>query len=282
MKTKRIISIFLAAVLALGLVGCAKSGDSSAAGTPDAQDSDGKEVKIAALSTVSKPIAWLDENDVLQGYDVDLVNALNEVLEDYVIEIEACSDELIDVKMENGDADLTTGLVNETRLEKFSIPETPAMAAATALYIRAEDSDKIKNLQDVADGGYKIAPVTPNGGMFNQLTQWNEAHDNALGEIPVAEGVTVAESLKAVAEGQYDVFVWPNHYNVGSTIKEAGLDIVQAAEPVQKSASGILIQKDDTAFAEAVNEALIILTENGTLAELQLKWYGEDMFQYLP
>ena len=284
MNIKRILSLGLAGALAISLAACgssASSGNGAGASTPST-DSDGKQVKIAALCTVAKPLSWLDENNLFQGYDVDVVNALNEVLEGYTIEIEACSEELIDVKMENGEANLTTGLVNDNRLKKFNIPETPILGAATALYIRAEDADQITGLQAVADGGYKIAPVPPNGGMFNQLTAWNEANNNALGEIPVAEGVTVAENLQAVAEGQYDVLVWPNHYDVGNTIQEAGFDIVQAKEPVKKSASAILIQKDDPEFAEAVNEALITLTENGTLGELQQKWYGEDMFQYLP
>lgn len=295
MNIKSILSVGLAGVLAVSLAACgsnssAKSSEAAAASLPIAsasaeassQGTAEKQVKIAALSTVSKPISWLDENNKIQGYDVDVVEALNEVLEGYTIKIEAYSDELIDVKMESGDADLTTGLVNDTRLEKFNIPQTPILGAATALYIRAEDADKITSLKDIAEGGYKIAPVTPNGGMFNQLTQWNKDNNNVLGEIPVAEGVTVAESLKAVAEGQYDVFVWPNHYNVNGTIKEAGFNIVQAKEPVKKSASGILIQKDDPEFAEAVNNALIILKDNGKLSEIQQKWYGEDMFQYLP
>lgn len=225
-KRKFLAGIITTALLTLVFAGCgngnAQTGNSAAggngtqagnvAGNNSAGTDSKKQVVKIVIPSVDKPLAYLDENGNFAGYEYEVMVAVNELLENYEFEFTAADEQTIDLMMESGDAIVSTGgyYWNETRAEKFLIPENPIGASSLTLYIRAEDADKITSIADVAAGGYKLVPVGPNGGAYNALTSWNEEHDNALGEIATREGFGAADSLQEVVAGKYDAYVSPN------------------------------------------------------------------------
>lgn len=287
-KEKILTGILTAAFLAAALTGCGKEDAQTgkeAAGTQnqEAAASDGKQVIKAVVPSVDKPLAFVDEDGNITGYEYEVMVAVNELLENYTLEFTATDEQSIDLLMESGDAIVSTGgyYWNENRAEKFLIPENPIGASSLTLYIRAEDAEKIGSLADVASGGYKLVPVGPNGGAYNALASWNEQNGNALGEIATREGFGSADSLSEVAAGKYDAYVVPNNYGVTDVITELGLDIVAAKEPIFTKKTVVLVNKEYPELADEINTALGKLREDGTLAKISTKWYGSDLLTLL-
>lgn len=237
-----------------------------------------KEVVVATIPNTSAPLAWQDEDGNLQGYEYEILVEIDKLLENYTFDIQAVGDDIQDLMAENGKSIVTAGgfYWNATRSENFLIPPTATGASAITIYIRSEDAENITSIQDIADGGYKIVPTSPDGGIFNTLTAWNEEHDNALGEIPTQEGLSSAERVQMVAEGQYDALVLPNNLGVADVIRETGLDVIAADEPVKVNGTYLLIQRGYEDLADEVEAALETLTENGTLSELAIKYFDTD------
>lgn len=241
------------------------------------------EVKTVLVSNMMNPLSWVDGEGNLQGYEYDIVLAIDELLEDYTFDIQAVSEEVQDITMEAGEADMSAGgyYLTPERQEAYEVPEYPVGASAMKLYVRAEDKDKITNLKEAVEQGCSIVPVAPGGGVYKALVQWNEENGNILDEIPTQDSLTTAEKLNMVAEGQCDVFINPNNNDNLGIAEEMGLDIVEVEEPIKVDETVLIIKKGETEFCDAVNEALKELTDNGTIAELSEKWYGYNLLDNL-
>lgn len=290
MKEKRVLAGLAAAMMALSLTACGSGADdtadsavSGAASASASAQTDGKEVKKALVSNMMNPLSWVDGDGNLQGYEYDVTCKINELLENYTLEIEAVSEEVQDITMEAGEADYSVGGYGWTqaREDSYEVPETPIGASAFMLYVRGEDKDKITCMEDVVENGYSIVPVAPNGGIYKALVEWNEANGSPLESIPTQDGLTTAEKLQALADGQYDVFINTNNCNNLETAEEMGLDVVEVSEPIQVNKTIVLIKKGETDFCNEVNAALQQLQEDGTLKELSEKWYGYDLADLL-
>ena len=242
-----------------------------------------KEVKTVLVSNMMNPLSWVDAEGNLQGYEYDIVVEINKLLKNYTLEIQAVTEEVQDITMEAGEADMSAGgyYLTPERQEAYEVPEYPVGAAAMKLYVRAEDKDKITNLKDAVDQRWKIVPVAPGGGIYKALTKWNEDNGNVLDEIPTQDGLTTAEKLTMVAEGQCDVFINPNNNDNLGIAEEMNLDIVEIDEPVKVDQTVLIIKKGETDFCQEVKEALKQLTESGKISELSVKWYGYDLLENL-
>ena len=114
------------------------------ADSSEAEDASGeKTVKRALVSNMMKPLSWMDSDGVVSGYEYDIMVELNNRLENYTLEIEPVSEEVQDLAMETGDADISAGgyIPNENREKMYNIPDTPTAASSMMIYIRGEDAD---------------------------------------------------------------------------------------------------------------------------------------------
>ena len=291
---KKVFAILLAFVMVFAFAACGESAEVEETnppdagspaveetGSPDAGD-DTKEL-TALICSVAKPLSLIDSDGVIQGYEYDVLCAINEIMDDYTFEIVPCTDEVQNMRLETGDFDLSVGgyMWNEEREADYAVPETPIGATAFVLYVRPEDADKITCMQDVIDGGYTFGPVFPNGGIYKAMVEWNEANGSPLDEIPVQADISVAERIELVVSGQCDVYVETVNTDVEEVAAEMGVELVQVEEPLTAEKTVVLIKKEDTELCEAVNNALSTLMENGTLVELSNKWYGYDIFSLI-
>lgn len=276
---KKITSILLALVMMFAISAC---GEEPAPTTGDPVASE-KVVKTALISSVSKPLSWVDSDGVLQGYEYDVLCEMNKILEYYVLEFEPCTEEVQDMTVEAGDYDLSVAgyMWNEDREANYALPENAIGATAFMLYVRPENAENITCMQDVIDGGYKLCPLAPNGGIYKAVAEWNESNGSPMEEIPSQADLSAAEKIEMLASGQYDVYIETVNIGVVDVAKEMGIDIVQVEEPLTASKTVVLIKKDDTEFCEIIDEALKTLKDNGTLSELSQKWYGYDIFSLI-
>lgn len=260
---------------ALFLVACGNGGSSEE--TTSAED--GSTQVTVAVENASNPLSYTDENGDLTGYEVELIQMLDEQIEEYSFNIESVDAEAAQVGLDTGKYAFIGGGLFRTneREEMYLFPEENTGKSIIRIYRRADD-DSIQSLNDLS--GKTVAPVTPNGGIFNLFTEFNEANpDNQIDIVPGESGTT-AESLQGVDNGSYDALVLPSNLGNQEVIDQLGLDIEEVAEPVQVNNTHLMLAQGQEDLVAALDEATIALKEDGSLAELSNKWYGENIFDY--
>ncbi len=284
MKTSlKFAAIAAAAALSIGLLaGC--GGDQKAASSKAASAAaDGKTSVKLVLSSTERPLSWADENGKLQGYEYDIWQEVNKNLKSYHLDIQAVPPETQDVMMESGDAKVASGGYYRTpRREKdYIVPKTPIGVSSVEVYMSKENAAKYKSLEDVVKGGGKLVPNTPNGGIYKMLTDWNAAHDNILKEVPIQDGLTPAERLTSLKNGQYDALVYPNNLGVEDIAKAMNFEIVSLAKPIKVNETVVIVNKNEQKLADEIEAALEKLSKDGTLKKISEKWYHRDLFDQL-
>lgn len=284
MKTSlKFAAIAAAAVLSIGLLaGC--GGDQKAASSKAASAAaDGKTSVKLVLSSTERPLSWADENGKLQGYEYDIWQEVNKNLKSYHLDIQAVPPETQDVMMESGDAKVASGGYYRTpRREKdYIVPKTPIGVSSVEVYMSKENAAKYKSLEDVVKGGGKLVPNTPNGGIYKVLTDWNAAHNNILKEVPIQDGLTPAERLTSLKNGQYDALVYPNNLGVEDIAKAMNFEIVSLEKPIKVNETVVIVNKNEQKLADEIEAALEKLSKDGTLKKISEKWYHRDLFDQL-
>lgn len=284
MKTSlKFAAIAAAAALSIGLLaGC--GGDQKAASSKAASAAaDGKTSVKLVLSSTERPLSWADENGKLQGYEYDIWQEVNKNLKFYHLDIQAVPPETQDVMMESGDAKVASGGYYRTpRREKdYIVPKTPIGVSSVEVYMSKENAAKYKSLEDVVKGGGKLVPNTPNGGIYKVLTDWNAAHDNLLKEVPIQDGLTPAERLTSLKNGQYDALVYPNNLGVEDIAKAMNFEIVSLEKPIKVNETVVIVNKNEQKLADEIEAALEKLSKDGTLKKISEKWYHRDLFDQL-
>lgn len=281
MKTnwKKFTVLTLGVITAAALLGgCGSDGDSkkdAAAG--------GKTVVKTVISGTEAPLSWVDEKGEKHGYEYDVLLEVNKRLKDYQLDIQAVPPETQDVMMESGDAKVATGgyFKNAQREQNFLLPESPIGASSLMVYVLKGNENKYNNFEDVVKANLKLVPLTPNGGAYRIVDEWNKKHGNLLKEIPVQSGVSVAERIKGLKEGQYDALIIPNNLGVEDLAAKQGVELATVKEPIKVNATYVIVNKKEDKLAGEINDALKSLRDDGTLAKLSTKWYKDDLLKLL-
>ena len=280
-KAVKMASVALAPLLAAGIfAGCGV--DQKAASSKTAA-ADGKTSVKLVLSSTERPLSWADENGKLQGYEYDIWQEVNKNLKDYHLDIQAVPPETQDVMMESGDAKVASGGYYRTpRREKdYIVPKTPIGVSSVMVYMSKDNAQKYHSLEDVIKGGGKLVPNTPNGGIYKVLTDWNAAHDNIMKEVPIQDGLTPAERITSLKNGQYDALVYPNNLGVEDIAKAMNFEIVALDKPIKVNETVVIVNKNEQKLADEIEAALEKLSKDGTLQKISEKWYHRNLFDQL-
>lgn len=280
-KAVKMASVALASLLAAGIfAGC--GGDQKSASSKAAA-ADGKTSVKLVLSSTERPLSWADENGKLQGYEYDIWQEVNKNLKDYHLDIQAVPPETQDVMMESGDAKVASGGYYRTpRREKdYIVPKTPIGVSSVMVYMSKDNAQKYHSLEDVIKGGGKLVPNTPNGGIYKVLTDWNAAHDNLMKEVPIQDGLTPAERITSLKNGQYDALVYPNNLGVEDIAKAMNFEIVALDKPIKVNETVVIVNKNEQKLADEIEAALEKLSKDGTLQKISEKWYHRNLFDQL-
>jgi len=251
------------------LTGCAKS---SSTGTSAANV---KKV-IVAVATGEKPLSYTDEKGNLVGYEVDALKEVNKLIPDYQFDIQSVDADSQQIGLDSGKyALIAEGLFKTPeRVQKYLLPEENVGASLIKITVRGDDNS-IKTLDDLV--GKKVAPVSPNGGIFNLLTNYNKTHAKQI-TITTQEGLSDAEKYQGVASGKYDAVVLPS-LGFDEIKNKLNLNIKQT-DPVKINYTYFVLAKNQTDLGAKVNDALKQLKSNGTLSKLSVQYFGEDVLKY--
>ena len=251
------------------------------AGIGHAQSDDTVRTVKIATAAESKPLAWGAIGVEPEGFEPDLLRAIDEKLPQYKFEMEGVADIAQETGLATGKYDMAVGGYYKVpaRMKQFLIPETAECASLMRIYTRA-DSD-IEGMKDLA--GKRIVPVTAGGGVYKFVTQWQEENPDVDVEVTASSaGIPYPDRLKEVQNGKYDALILPSNLGEQTVIDEQGLKI-KASEPVAITNTYFLIHRSDEneQLLQDVDKALMELRQDGTVSKLSMQWFGEDCSTYV-
>lgn len=207
------------------------------------------------------------ENDQLQGFEVDVMNAVGEKTGDD-IEFQTMAFSGLIGALESGRIDTIANQITITpeREAKFAFSQ-PYVYDGAQVVTRA-GNDEITGIDSLQ--GKTVAVEL--GTNYEQLVK--ERPDAAEIDIRTYEGNVAQET----ALGRVDAFVM-DRVSSAQLIKESGLPLQLAGPPFSEIRNALPFRNDEAgrALRDRVDAALTALREDGTLARISDKWFGTDI-----
>jgi L-cystine transport system substrate-binding protein len=252
-------ALAMAAVLAAG---CAKT----------ATNTNVKTIKVGTMGTYS-PFTYLDENENLTGYDIEVLRLLDEKIPSIQFEFIQAPWEALFAGLDSDKFDLLANQISWSpeRDEKYLFTDKGYIYVQTKLCVRSDDNTHT-SLADFK--GEVLGGIT--GDAFTEIMEkYNEEHGNPFTiQYYGAEYVDIFMDIDAgrVAGTVNDTIVVPDQ------AKSLGLHIKSVGDVLEASPSYYVFRKDSGGedLKSLVDKAMSEAIEDGSLSALCIKWFGED------
>lgn len=253
---KKTLSILLTMILLASLLGACGSGKVTSDGM--------KLVKEGEFTFASSgefaPFSQTDGDGVMSGFDIDVANAVaKEIGLDANQKKMKFSGIVEGVKTGRFDAAVASHTITEDRLEHVDF-STPYYYSGPQIFTRPDSN--IKTRADLDGLEIAVSKGSTYADTASEYTDNIKTYDSDV------------TALKALSEGRHDVVI--TDFITGKEAIGKGFEI-EAQELLGRSEQAIAIAKENEKLLEAVNKALETLRENGTLKEISMKWFGEDI-----
>lgn len=207
------------------------------------------------------------KQDVLQGFEVDVMNAVGEKT-GLDIAFETMSFSGLIGALDAGRIDTIANQITITpeREARFAFSQ-PYVIDGAQVVVR-KGNDTIKGVEDLK--GHTVAVNL--GSNFEQL----------LKELPYSDEIEIktyeANIAQDTALGRVDAFVM-DRVSSAQLIAESPLPLELAGAPFSEIRNALPFRDDaeGRALRDRVDAALTELKQDGTLAEISVKWFGTDI-----
>ncbi len=243
---------------------------------PAAEEETPESVKTVLVGTEGtyKPFNFKDEDGNLTGYDIDVLKEVDRRTEDLEFDFIAVQWDSLFLGLESGKYDMVADQLVKTpeREEKYQFCENSYFSALTYLIVR-EDDDSITTLDDLRG---KKAGVSVATLYANILEEYNANNNDAINIVYYEGNITsIFQDLEA---GRIDAAMNDKLIllDAGETL---GLKIKTTGEPLDVSLCYHIFpqgEKGDELRAK-VDQALSDMKEDGTLAQISIDWFGDDL-----
>lgn len=246
---------------ALLLTACGGGSDDDAAG---GGDSAAGVLRVATEGTYA-PFSFHDQSsNELVGYDVEVAEAVAEEL-GREVEFSETQFDAIFAGLESDRYDVIANqiTINPEREERylFSQPYT----VSTGVVVTRADDTSVDALEDVK--GKRSAQST--------TSSFSEIAREAGAQVEAVEGFSQAVTL--LKQDRVDVTINDSLAVLEYQKSTGDQDVKIAAEIDQPSEQAFVFRKDSAELQAEVDEALTALREDGTLARISAKYFGEDV-----
>ena len=222
---------------------------------------------IVGTGTQFNQICFIDEDGNLTGYDIEVVEAIDELLPEYEFEFETMefSNLLLSLETEKIDFIAHQMEVNEEREAKFLFNKEPYNIFPLQVGVHQDNKD-IKSAEDLV--GKKVG-VTATSNSAVLIENYKKENNIDL------EVVYTNNQVEDLRVGRIDAIITtPFATDIYNELADAQQKVV--GEPLSNSKVFFLFNKDDEKLAARIDEALKELKENGVISELSKKWLGAD------
>lgn len=207
------------------------------------------------------------ENDELQGFEVDFMNAVGEEIGRPVEFVTTSFSGLIGA-LQSGRIDTVANQITITPEREATFVFSQPYVIDGAQVVVREGNTEIGGVEDLP--GHSVAVNL--GSNFEQL----------LRELPTASEIDIrtyeSNIEQDVALGRVDAFVM-DRVSTATVIRESGLPLQQAGAPFSEIRNALPFRNDEEgrALRDEVDRAITALREDGTLSAISEKWLGTDV-----
>lgn len=266
-KRLLVLSFALMLLLTVTLAGCSSKNSGSTSGSTDDPMADG--TLTIAVDDTYLPMEFRDDQNNLVGFDIDLANALAKELGVKVDFTTVAWDGIFNgLNAKQYDAIISSTSITPDRQKGFN--QTNPYITNGIVIVSRKDAAPVKTFEALEGKtvGVQIATTADTGAQkLKEQKGTNVAikqYDGMLDAFTALEGKQIDNVMTDVGVAMYYVAQKPDLYVVTSE--------VLTNEPI-----AITLRKGDDAFTQKLNETLKKLQENGTMKEISMKWFGEDM-----
>ncbi|CAM3177115.1 transporter substrate-binding domain-containing protein [Lactococcus laudensis] len=286
-KNKKVL-IGAAVVVVAGAIVAVRTTQSKKIPTTGAKAKVEKVLQVAHTQSY-KPYDFVNDKGESDGFEVQVLKAVDEKLPDYKFNYNPTSDEDLLIGLESGKYDIGTKGAWKTpeREQKFIIPEEKIAASVIGLTYRTADKAKYSNLEDFAKQNGKLIPISPQNAQYKVIEDFNAANPKTPIKLDAADQFTISDAYAWLLEGRYDGFFDIKLSFDNSVLAADGPYHDYASKLSYVPYKGIptypIIHKNATneSFAKAYDKVIKELEADGTLTKLSKKYFGEDVFSYL-
>lgn len=241
-----------------------------------------------AHTPTNVPYGYLNDKGQSDGFEVSVLKAVDELLPQYEFKFNAVSDDELLIGLETGKYQIGTkgAWLTEERKKKFAIPSEPIAASIIGLAYRTSDADKITDMDSFAAYSGKLIPISPLSAQYSVIEDYNKMHEGKpqIKLIP-SDVFDIADSYLWVLEGRYDGYLVLKLSFEKNVLKEKGPYHKFADQLSYVPYKGIptwpLFNKAETQLVKDYENAIKILKDNGTIEQLSLKYFGENVFDFV-
>ncbi|MGI6230408.1 MAG: transporter substrate-binding domain-containing protein [Tractidigestivibacter sp.] len=259
-----------ATFLGFGLAGCSAPDETSSDSTT-ASDSSGTQISVVVANS-NPPYCYVDDNGQPIGYDVDVLKAVDERLDDYSFSIEAMDFSAMITACESGSAPLVSCQLvpNDERRSKFIFCKEPFTLSPLVFAVA---DPNIKTLDDMA--GHSVL-TSPQNYEYGMLENYNEKYPDKALVLQTVSNLTPADAFKMVATGQGDSYLcYDGNFD---TVNEEAQTGLYKTDVVMCESTYFMFNQSQTDLCNAVNDALVDMKSDGSLGKIAEQDLGTDVF----
>ncbi|MDR3229882.1 MAG: transporter substrate-binding domain-containing protein [Synergistaceae bacterium] len=242
----------------------------------------GAEVKkvIAATNGVTPRISFVDNNNNLTGFEVEVLKEVDRRLDDYDIEFITMDSSSFYAALDANKVDVVMGNMrrSEAREKKYLFATEPHNYYPYRLIV-AQGNNSINSLEDLKGKKIELAP----GAQQTVIVEtWNAQNGNEIEIVYSTSGG--ATSVLDIKSGRVDATVLGEYYvkvyneTSDARIKTVGEEIRFTDGVASDSDAYYVFQKNDAgrAFRDRASAAIREIRADGTLSKISITWFDED------
>ena len=263
---KQFIFTGIASAFLLAACGSAEATDEEATANPDA------ETIIVGTGNAYQPFVYLDENEDLQGYDIEVLRAVDEKLDQYNFEYESMDFKNILTSLSADKVQLAAHnyAYNDERGAKYLYGEEAYNNYAHHIVADESTGQVYQSLEDLK--GKKVF-ASPASEVANILETYNAENDDAI-EIVYSE-VNGELLVSGLQNGTADAAILTK-FDVDKYNEQFDINLQASDEALKSAGIYYVFQQGDEALQTAVDGAIKELRQEGTLSELSTEILGAD------
>jgi len=276
MKKNILMLVLITALLAAVLEGCGSTAKDSV--DTDLSGNKKQQYKVVTASAYA-PFCYLNESDELDGYDVDICKAIDNIDTEIEFSYEWCDWASMLPGLDAGRYDLCTYELgrNEAREEMYHYGNVPYSNAAGAAIITTSKNNNWKSFEDIkAAGNAKIGCIV--GANYTKYVEDYLNKNPGAFEIAYYE-TEIDAVLEDVVNGRIDATI-----NAGSVAMEKakisgiGDKLLVSGYVTDPIPVWFIYPKSDRGnqLSDEIDADIKKLYEDGTLSEISKKWLGDD------
>lgn len=294
---KKMIALLMAALMVLSLGACGsktdetkKETESKAADTTEETEANeqtdttketeanddqqaediGYDVLVIGVDDTFAPMGFLDENNELVGFDIDLANAVAKKL-GVEVKFQVIDWSMKEQELKQGNIDLIWNGYTITDARREEVLFTNAYLDNNQVVVVMADS----GIQTLADLDGKVVAAQEDSSAVEAIDSKAEVAAT-FSDRP--EFATNDMALMDMEAGRADAVVADSvllNYIISHKADPSKYYILE--ENFGSEEYGIGARKEDTALVDAINKAIEELKADGTAKEISMKWFGEDI-----